>query len=169
MPNKLALQRSPSIGICHLQFTVCRLKFIAYCLPITVAVIYLPSPVNVLSFCVSIHRLQLIVYRVLFIIFQSPFIIFWQLTSEISHLRLGLLTEGFSHPQSEPDVDQCIKRAAKHLATESGATLQDVSVPMHLDGKCNLYFVMSESNKSATLIVYIAITPFQSERFRDQL
>ena len=40
---------------------------------------------------------------------------------------------------------------------------------MHLDGKCNLYFVMIESNKSATLIVYIAITPFQSERFRDQL
>ena len=169
MPDKLALQRSSSIGICHLQFTVCRLEFIAYCLPITVAVIYLPSPVNVLPFCVSIHRLQFIVYRVLFIILQSPFIIFWQLTSEISHLRLGLLTEGFSHPQSEPDVDQCIKRAAKHLATESGATLQDVSVPMHLDGKCNLYFVMSESNKSATLIVYIAITPFQSERFRDQL
>ncbi|CAH3147488.1 unnamed protein product [Pocillopora meandrina] len=56
-----------------------------------------------------------------------------QLTSEISNLRLGLLTEGFSHPQSEPDVDQCIKRAAKHLATESGATLQDVSVPIHLD------------------------------------
>ena len=40
---------------------------------------------------------------------------------------------------------------------------------MHLDGKCNLYFVMIESNKSATLIVYIAITPFQSERFRHQL
>ncbi|PFX15990.1 Amidase [Stylophora pistillata] len=57
-----------------------------------------------------------------------------QLTSEISHLRLGLLTEGFSRPQSEPDVDECIKKAAKRLATETRATLQDVSVPMHLDG-----------------------------------
>ena len=81
MPNKLALQRSPSIGICHLQFTVCRLKFIAYCLPITVAVIYSLSPVNVLPFCVSIHRLQLIVYRLSCIIYHFPITIYHFLTA----------------------------------------------------------------------------------------
>ena len=68
MPNKLELQRSSSIGICHLQFTVCRLEFIAYCLPITVAVIYLPSPVNVLCFHspFTVNRLSFIVYYLSF-------------------------------------------------------------------------------------------------------
>ena len=58
-----------------------------------------------------------------------------QLTGKISHLRLGLLTEGFNHPQSEPDVDELVKKAATQLATEKGAFLEDVSVPMHLDCK----------------------------------
>lgn len=71
MPNKLALQRSSSIGICHLQFTVLRLEFIAYLLPITVAVIYLPSPVNLLPFfCFhspfTVNRLSFIVYYLSF-------------------------------------------------------------------------------------------------------
>lgn len=66
--------------------------------------------------------------------FTFPLILL-QLTSEISHLRLGLLVEGFSRPQSEPDVDELVKRAAKQLALKTGATLKDVSVPMHLDCK----------------------------------
>ncbi|XP_022805655.1 uncharacterized protein LOC111342803 isoform X2 [Stylophora pistillata] len=44
----------------------------------------------------------------------------------------GLRPETYVN-QSEPDVDECIKKAAKRLATETRATLQDVSVPMHLD------------------------------------
>lgn len=109
MPNKLALQRSPSIGICHLQFKVCRLKFIAYCLPITVAVIYLPSPVNVLPFCVSIHRLQLIVYRVLFIIFQSPFIIFDSLRVKSLIFDSDFLRKAFLIPNLSPMLTNASK------------------------------------------------------------
>lgn len=58
-----------------------------------------------------------------------------QLTNDISHLRLGLLVEGFSRPLSEPDVDELVKKAAEQLALKAGATLKDVSVPMHLDCK----------------------------------
>lgn len=62
-------------------------------------------------------------------------IFFLQLTGDISHLRLGLLKEGFSRPQSEPDVDELVKKGAEGLAKKTGASLQDISVPMHLDGK----------------------------------
>lgn len=81
MPNKLALQRSSSIGICHLQFTFCRSEFIAHRLPIIVAVIYLPSPVNLLPFFVSIHRLQFIVYRLSCVIYHFPITIYHFLTA----------------------------------------------------------------------------------------
>jgi len=64
---------------------------------------------------------------------QAPDSYTTQLTSEISHLRLGLLVEGFSRPQSEPDVDEMIKKSAEQLAITTGASLQNVSVPMHLD------------------------------------
>lgn len=64
---------------------------------------------------------------------QAPESYTTKLTGKISHLRLGLLTEGFNHPQSEPDVDELVKKAATQLATEKGAFLEDVSVPMHLD------------------------------------
>jgi len=64
---------------------------------------------------------------------QAPDSYTTQLTSEISHLRLGLLVEGFSRPQSEPDVDEMIKTSAEQLAITTGASLQNVSVPMHLD------------------------------------
>ena len=63
---------------------------------------------------------------------------FSQLTSEISHLRVGLLVEGFSRPQSEPDVDEMVKKSAEQLAIKTGASLQNISVPMHLDCKCCL-------------------------------
>ena len=61
-----------------------------------------------------------------------------QLTSEISHLQLGMLVEGFSRLQSEPDVDEMVKNAAEQLAMKTGANLQNVSVPMHLDCKSAL-------------------------------
>lgn len=67
-----------------------------------------------------------------------------QLTGEISHLRLGLLKEGFSRPQSEPDVDEMVRKGAQRLASEKGASLEDVSVPMHLD--CKFYcFALSHA------------------------
>ena len=66
---------------------------------------------------------------------------FFQLTGSISHLHLGLLEEGFSRPLSEPDVDELVKRAAERLAKETGATLENVSVPMHLDGRFCFVFI----------------------------
>lgn len=67
--------------------------------------------------------------------FSPKLMVILQLTNEISHLRLGLLVEGFSRPQSEPDVDELVKKGAEQLALKTGATLKDVSVPMHLDCK----------------------------------
>jgi amidase len=48
-------------------------------------------------------------------------------------LRIGVLREGFGYPNSEPDVDTKV-RAAAHRFAKLGATVIDVSVPMHLAG-----------------------------------
>jgi amidase len=49
-------------------------------------------------------------------------------------LRVGVLQEGFGIPDaSEPDVDAAVRDAAEALA-RAGATVEDVSVPMHRDG-----------------------------------
>jgi amidase len=48
-------------------------------------------------------------------------------------LRIGVLKEGFGHPNSEPDVDAKVRAAAHRFAT-LGAEVKDVSVPMHMLG-----------------------------------
>ena len=49
-------------------------------------------------------------------------------------LRIGILAEGFGWPAvSEPDVDDAV-RAAAHAFEALGATVSEVSVPMHRDG-----------------------------------
>jgi amidase len=49
-------------------------------------------------------------------------------------LRVGVLREGFEIPGlSEPDVDAAVRDAADRLAG-AGATVEEVSVPMHRDG-----------------------------------
>src|SRR5439155_1551054 len=45
----------------------------------------------------------------------------------------GIVKEGFGWPNSEPDVDKMVRDAAQRL-TRSGATVTEVSVPLHLDG-----------------------------------
>ena len=57
-----------------------------------------------------------------------------QLTGEISHLKLGVLKEGFGLPSSEADVDELVRNAADRLGREAGATVEEVSIKMHLDG-----------------------------------
>jgi amidase len=48
-------------------------------------------------------------------------------------LRIGVLSEGFGHPDvSEPDVDAAVRAAADRLAA-AGAQVEEVSVPMHRD------------------------------------
>jgi len=48
-------------------------------------------------------------------------------------LKIGVLREGFGHANSEKDVDAKVKLAAK-LLQKKGATVDEVSVPMHLLG-----------------------------------
>lgn len=85
---------------------------------------------------------------------------FLQLTGDISHLRLGLLKEGFSRPQSEPDVDELVKKGAEGLAKKTCASLQDISVPMHLDGKfCFPSFCKTNTDSNCDFSVLSFVTP----------
>src|SRR5262247_4623737 len=51
----------------------------------------------------------------------------------VKGLRIGVLREGFGHPNSEADVDAKVFSAARHFET-LGATVEEVSVPMHMLG-----------------------------------
>ena len=51
----------------------------------------------------------------------------------VAGMRIGVLLEGFNRADSEPDVDQKVRQAADRLRS-MGAMVEDVSVPMHMDG-----------------------------------
>jgi amidase len=51
----------------------------------------------------------------------------------VAGMRIGVVTEGFGHAVSEPDVDQKVRQAAERFRA-LGATVEDVSIPMHRDG-----------------------------------
>lgn len=51
----------------------------------------------------------------------------------VSGLRIGMVREGFGHPQSEADVDAKV-RAGAELYRKLGATVDEISVPWHLHG-----------------------------------
>jgi amidase len=51
----------------------------------------------------------------------------------VKGLRIGVVKEGFGHPNSEPDVDACVRDAAQRFA-KLGATVEDISLPTHADG-----------------------------------
>ena len=51
----------------------------------------------------------------------------------VAGLRIGVVNEGFARPESESDVDQKVREGAERLRA-LGATLENVSIPMHLDG-----------------------------------
>jgi amidase len=52
---------------------------------------------------------------------------------DLRGLRIGVLKEGFGQALSQPDVDDCVRAAAAELAA-LGATVKDVSIPMHPQG-----------------------------------
>ena len=56
-----------------------------------------------------------------------------KLPGDARGVRIGIVKEGFGWPNSEPDVDKMVRDAAQRL-TRSGATVTEVSVPLHLDG-----------------------------------
>ncbi len=51
----------------------------------------------------------------------------------VSGLRIGVVKEGFGHPQSEADVDASV-RAGAETFRRLGATVDEISVPWHLHG-----------------------------------
>ena len=55
------------------------------------------------------------------------------LSDDASDLTVGVLAEGFGHDQSEPGVDETVREAVEQFGA-AGATVTDVSVPMHADG-----------------------------------
>jgi amidase len=55
------------------------------------------------------------------------------LGQSVKGLRIGVVQEGFGLDTSEPRVDMAVREAAKRLRT-LGATVEDVSIPMHRHG-----------------------------------
>ncbi|MBI3328913.1 MAG: amidase [Nitrospinae bacterium] len=55
------------------------------------------------------------------------------LTGDAKGLRIGIVREGFGWPSSEPDVDTSVREAAQRF-TRAGATLSEISIPLHRDG-----------------------------------
>ena len=51
----------------------------------------------------------------------------------VAGMRIGVVTEGFGWPASEPDVDAKVREAAERLRG-LGASVEEVSIPMHRDG-----------------------------------
>jgi amidase len=57
-----------------------------------------------------------------------------ELTRSATGLRVGVLAEGFAHPESVPDVDAAVLGAVNILRSE-GLLCEEVSVPWHRHGK----------------------------------
>jgi amidase len=51
----------------------------------------------------------------------------------VAGMKIAVVREGFGHPNSEEDVDQKVKAAVESLAG-LGAQVDEVSIPMHLQG-----------------------------------
>lgn len=56
------------------------------------------------------------------------------LGGDVKGMKIGLLKEGFAHPNSEADVDDCVRAAAAHLES-LGASVEEVSIPMHMESQ----------------------------------
>ena len=53
------------------------------------------------------------------------------LGKNVKELRIGVVKEGFGHPNSEEDVDALVRKAADRFR-KLGADVKEVSIPMHL-------------------------------------
>lgn len=71
------------------------------------------------------------------------------LTGDVSGLKIGIVEEGFGWDNSEADVDDAVRAAAKHYET-LGAKVSTVSVPMHLDGQAIWTGI---ANEGATMLM----------------
>src|SRR5437667_7618353 len=48
-------------------------------------------------------------------------------------LRVGVLRQGFGHPESDPEVDGKVRAATASLG-KAGVAAEEISIPWHLDG-----------------------------------
>ncbi|PPQ33873.1 amidase [Rhodopila globiformis] len=55
------------------------------------------------------------------------------LGQQVRGLRVGVMREGFGHPESDEAVDAKVRDAAQRIAS-FGAEVREISVPMHYDG-----------------------------------
>lgn len=53
-----------------------------------------------------------------------------KLTRDINGLKIGVIAEGFGRPESEDDVDETVRKAARSYES-LGAIVEDVSIPWH--------------------------------------
>lgn len=65
------------------------------------------------------------------------------LAGGVRGLKVAVVTEGFGHAKSEPDVDDTVRKAAALLG-ELGATMTEVSIPWHLLGMSLLLPIATE-------------------------
>ncbi len=65
-------------------------------------------------------------------------------------LRVGVLTEGFGHPNSAPEVDDAV-RAAVDVLRGAGLTAEEVSVPWHLHG-AKIWDVIATEGATAQMV-----------------
>jgi amidase len=73
------------------------------------------------------------------------------LTGEVDNLRVGIVREGFGWTGlSEPDVDKIVHQAAYRLE-KVGATVNEISIPMHRDG-VHLWKVIATEGATVLMI-----------------
>lgn len=65
-------------------------------------------------------------------------------------LRIGVVTEGFAHPNSDPAVDDAV-RAAVDTLRDAGLPAEDVSIPWHLHG-ARIWDVIATEGATAQMI-----------------
>jgi Asp-tRNA(Asn)/Glu-tRNA(Gln) amidotransferase A subunit family amidase len=65
----------------------------------------------------------------------------------VAGMRIGVLTEGFQHASCEPDVVQKVRQAADRLRS-LGAIVEEISIPMHVDGLAIWQTIALESIKA---------------------
>jgi len=55
------------------------------------------------------------------------------LDEPVTGMKIGVVREGFEHPQSSPVVNDCVRAAAARFS-ELGADVDEISIPMHFPG-----------------------------------
>ncbi|MFC5995183.1 amidase [Pseudonocardia hispaniensis] len=65
-------------------------------------------------------------------------------------LRVGVVTEGFGHPNAEPGVDDRVREATETLR-QAGLTVEEVSIPWHLHGP-RIWDVIATEGAAAQMV-----------------